>query len=449
MHPWASDRVRTHGLARANLNDKHGKCLGWHEQSGRFMVLLDGSHEAIRVKPHNLLCRMMEEEDGCTADSEDEGEEPTWCHAANEIVVQWHTGRGTWAQPRSSTLQDLAAEVVATHAEEYALQMADLPDPVVALCDRARRSATLVVTCPHDDTLWMEVEWVLEVAGVDGIDNGWRFEQSRTHGARWLTRVEWESEGSRALGELYPYYSVLQRLSQLLSRRRLRHAPYMSPDRSFKDQGWRVVAEPPLCLVPVKDDCVGYHASGKLRIGLPVLYGGRMDEPCVADSELTSCTLRRTLKKVCFPTDICTGHWEYNAEWLAFEKNRQSAAGSSDDETVYAEKQTIHQCIESTAVWLARFLSQNGRDDILVRTDFDDGDGSFLGPFLPEATNPCIVDDECGDTYMELDLEPSGEQDSGAEQSDAADSDTSNDDYDMEELMREEIHSLAIERGWM
>ena len=83
-----------------------------------------------------------------------------------------------------------------------------------------------------------------------------------------------------------------------------------------------------------------------------------------------------------------------------------------------------------------------------MRTDFDDGDGSFLGAF-PEGGNPCIVDDECGDTYMKLDLEPSNEQDDGAEQSDAADSDTSNNDYDMEELIREEIHTLAIERRWM
>ena len=96
----------------------------------------------------------------------------------------------------------------------------------------------------------------------------------------------------------------------------------------------------------------------------------------------------------------------------------------------------------------ARFLAQNGRDDILVRTDFDDGDGSFLRAF-PEGANPCIVDDECGDTYMKLDLEPGNEQDDGAEQSDAADSDTSNNDYDMEEHMREEIHSLAIEGRWM
>ena len=83
-----------------------------------------------------------------------------------------------------------------------------------------------------------------------------------------------------------------------------------------------------------------------------------------------------------------------------------------------------------------------------MRTDFDDGDGSFCGAF-PEVSNPCIVDDECGDTYLKLGLEPSNEQDYGADQSDAADSDTSNNDYDMEEHMREEIHSLAIERRWM
>ena len=49
------DRVRIHGLnARPELNDTHGTILSFHEDKGRFAVMLETTKEKILLKPANL-----------------------------------------------------------------------------------------------------------------------------------------------------------------------------------------------------------------------------------------------------------------------------------------------------------------------------------------------------------------------------------------------------------
>ena len=417
--PWASDRVRTHGLARSELNGRHGRCLGWHENSQRFMVQLDGADAPIRVRAHHLLGRMMMEDDEHPVVDSEQEDEPTWCHAAREIVVRWQPA--TCVRPDRS-LQERAAEaVLAAGGSPESLASAGTPSPIVEVVKDAENRGTISVSVPHDSDLWECMQNFFCDGGpgpsIGHVDGEWREEQSRTHGARWVADVSWDHDTlgevgrePRGLHELAAYYETLRRLSQLLARAPSTYRWNSTGQLPWTERGWRVVADPPLCVLPGADDAVGYHATGRLRMGFPIFFGGRDDVPEeVGEGVLDGSTqlLQHALFGVRIPAALCTGRWRLNADDLTFDLKRQSCAGSSDDETVYDECCSVSGWVAEIAEHVAGEYAAAGRTDVLVRFDFELGDdgGSFGTGCPPPPPQRCfgIAHDKCGEAYMVLD----------------------------------------------
>lgn len=189
-----NSRARTHGLSRVEYDGKEGRVLGWDARSARFIVKLEGSTEPVRIKSRNLLCRMMSEAPEDEVDSEEE-DEPSWCLATREVFVRWIPARASSGDPTASLQMRAAEALLAAGTSTSDLRGADVPDNVVDIVERATRGGLLICTVPHRTDLWADDGYCnigclmaeFELPHVDGAR--WRFEQSRTHGARWVLPV--------------------------------------------------------------------------------------------------------------------------------------------------------------------------------------------------------------------------------------------------------------------
>ena len=83
---------------------------------------------------------MMEDDEHPVVDSEQE-DEPTWCHAAREIVVRWQPA--TCVRPDRS-LQERAAEaVLAAGGSAESLASTGMPSPIVDVVKDAENRGTI------------------------------------------------------------------------------------------------------------------------------------------------------------------------------------------------------------------------------------------------------------------------------------------------------------------
>ena len=341
-------RTRTHGLSRAEYDQKEGRVLGWHEQSARFMVQLDGVAEPMRLRPENLLCCVHK--GAFSGYDPGEANKPEWRLASREVVVSWEQPSLGPCEAAASLKSRAARALLAAGASAGDLRAAGVPADLVAIVDLESRRGQLSVTVPAE--YWLAEEeschcslYILLFEDDEQLEHAafeqdWRLEQSSAHGARWVlpvapydeTQYNGHAFGGPKVAELMPYYELLKAVSQRVARYNdgLARGDMLNSDiyRDGHDERWRVVANPPLCILPADDDCHGYHAHGHLRFGFPLFYGGKTDvgaqgvgphPAAAAEASLRAglapsdghCEqLLRVLREVDFPPELCRRRWK-------------------------------------------------------------------------------------------------------------------------------------------
>jgi hypothetical protein len=414
-HPPIHDgRVRTTGLKNLKYDCRDGRIISWHKPSSRYAVQL-GS-DSVRIKPVNLLCLMYDEDEG------DSG--PTWCNAARQVVISWQPGRASKASPDVSLQLRAAETLIAAGVSSADLAKNGHPDDIVRAVRKAERCACMSVSVPYDEVLWLHLGNMLiengdeprafeHPTGLDGIE--WRLTQCES-GARYELPVCTDDDVSMSgdsgynseLAEMVPYYQTLKAISQLVAR-------------SFPPS-WRVVADPPLCIVP----SALFGGSTRLVLGCPIFFCGPEDENTMVWSDNqrhydhATQLLSDVKDRVKWPPTVGkpspiqheimralgSNMWSFDRERLHFMNNFDSDAGSSDDDTRCNEFASLRSCMHELARLLAQqFRESDCRADIVVRVEFDDGDGCCAVEGFPYEDDHSLgfAVDEYGEYYLEWD----------------------------------------------
>ena len=123
------------------------------------------------------------------------------------------------------------------------------------------------------------------------------------------------------LAELTPYATLLKAVSQRVAR--FNEQCLCDGDSTRGSERWRVVADPPLCVLLADDNCHGYHAHGHLRFGFPLFFGGAADPPDTAEElhnrgilaipprlDPPAQQLLEVLRATQFPAETCRRRWK-------------------------------------------------------------------------------------------------------------------------------------------
>ena len=104
--------------------------------------------------------------------------------------------------------------------------------------------------------------------------------------------------------------------------------------------------------------------------------------------------------------------WACELAELAFTHGVESEGASSDDTTRYEEGLALRACVYNAGREMARQFRDDGRGDVVVRVDFDDGTGcgSAVAGFPPPKNACGLQDDERGDLYVVMEA-AEGEED--------------------------------------